>query len=145
MIVSYPYNHTAKKLLTLPIENEAANFYMMLLDGTQVFDPAATSLDATGEVFGNGWPENGANLASIAVLTVNGNEAIIDCDDVSVAALGGAITATHAIIYVDEGGLGTTLSPLWYVDFGGQVGAPDGEPLTIAIHANGLLSGAFTA
>lgn len=145
MIVSVPYNHTAKKLLTLPIESEAANFYMMLLDGTQVFDPAATSLDATGEVFGNGWPENGVNLTNLVISTINTNEASIDCDDISVLASGGAIAASHAIVYLDEGGLGTTLTPLWFIDFGGQIGAPDGETLVIAIHANGLLSGAFTA
>ena len=145
MITSTPYYHTAKKLLELSLADNSTNFYMLLHDGTRAFNPSDIVLNATGEVFGNGWPENGVNLTNLVISTVNTNEAMIDCDDITTTASGGVIQATHAIIYLDEGGLGTTLTPLWSIDFGGQVGAPDGEPLVIAIHANGLLSGAFTA
>ena len=145
MITSAPYHHTAKKLLALSLVDNSTNFYMLLHDGTRAFTPSDTSLDTTGEVFGNGWPENGVNLTNLAISTTNTDEAMIDCDDITVTASGGNIQATHAIIYLDEGGLGTTLTPLWSIDFGGQIGAPDGEPLVIAIHANGLLSGVFTA
>ena len=145
MITSTPYYRTARKLLELSLADNSTNFYMLLHDGTRVFTPADTALNATGEVFGNGWPENGVNLTNLAISTTNTNEAMIDCDDITVTASGGAIEATHAIIYLDEGGVGSTLTPLWFIDFGGQIGAPDGDVLTIAIHANGLLSGAFTA
>ena len=145
MIISTPYYHTARKLLEIGLADNSTNFYMLLHDGTRLPTLTDTALDATGEVFGNGWPENGVNLTNLTITTTNTDEAFIDCDDISVIASGGVIAATHAIVYLDEGGLGTTLTPLWSIDFGGQIGAPDGETLVIAIHANGLLSGAFTA
>lgn len=144
-----PYNHTAKKLFDLSMVDEAANFYVMLVDGTTAFDATHTTIAAAtdsgaDEVSGNGWTAGGENLANVAVTTVTTNDTKIDCDDVAVTATGGAISATDAIIYVDEGGAGTTKSPLWYIDFDGTITAPDGATFNLVIDSDGLLGGVFS-
>jgi hypothetical protein len=138
------YNHTAKKLLDLSMVDEAANFYVMLLDNTTEFSAAHTTVAAASdsgndEVDGNGWTTGGENLENVAVTTVDTNDAMIDCDNVSVTATGGAIgPASAAIVYVDEGNAGTTLSPLFHVLFDSARTATEGNPFNVNIHANGL-------
>lgn len=144
-----PYNHTAKKLLDLSLVDEAANVYVMLVDGTTAFDASHTTLDqatdsGADEVSGYGWTAGGENLANVAVTTVTTNDTKLDCDDVSVTATGGSISATDAIIYVDEGGAGTTKSPLWFIDFDGTIVAPDGATFALVIDGDGLLSSVFS-
>lgn len=144
-----PYNHTAKKLLDLSMVDEAENFYLMLVNGDTAFNAEHVTLSAAtdsgfDEVSGNGWPAGGENLVNVAVTTVTTNDAKLDCDDVSVTAEGGAITAPDAIIYVDEGGLGTTKSPMWYIDFDGTMTAPDGAAFNLVINSDGLFSGVFS-
>lgn len=86
------------------------------------------------EVNTNGWTPGGPTLANVAVTTVNTNDAMLDADDVSVTASGGAIgPATAATIYDD-----TTRKPLAYVDFGGSKTADNGTPFILAWSANGL-------
>ena len=138
------YNHTTKKLLDLSMVDEAANFYLELLDGTTAFDATHTTkdeVDDTGadEIDGSGWPTGGVNLANVAVTVVDTSTARLDADDVSVTASGGNITgAFGAVVYVNEGDADTTYSPLWHVDFGEEKGAVSGDPFSIAINPAGL-------
>jgi hypothetical protein len=137
------YNHTRKKLFDLSMVDEASNFYLMLVDGTTAFDATHTTLAAAtdseaDEIDGNGWTTGGENLASVAVSIVDTNGAMIDCADVTVTASGGSIAAEYAIIYVDEGGAGTTKTPLWFYDFGETITANAGTDFEAPINANGL-------
>lgn len=138
------YNHTARKLLALSITNEAANFYCELLNSSASFSATHTTkaqVDNSGayEVSGNGWPAGGQPLASVAVTTVTTNDAMIDAADISVTATGGAIgPASAALIYVNEGNAGTTLTPLWFVNFGESKTAPVGTVFPVVINASGL-------
>jgi hypothetical protein len=140
------YNHTAQKLRDLSFTAEAANFYFELVNGTTPFDATHTTkaqVDNSGadEVSGNGWTAGGENLTSVDVTIVNTNDAMIDAADIVVTATGGSISATDGFIYVDEGGLGSTLTPLWYYDFGETLTATDGNNFTVAFNANGISRG----
>jgi hypothetical protein len=137
------YNHTRQKLFDLSLTDEAANFYLMLIDGTTAFSAAHTTLAAAtdseaDEIDGNGWTTGGENLASVDVTIVDTNGAMIDCANIAVTASGGNIAAQYAIIYVDEGGAGTTKTPLWHYDFGETITANAGTDFEVAINANGL-------
>lgn len=138
-----PYNHTALQLLDNALSTEAPNFYLALSDGTTAFDAAHTSLSETlgggvDEVYSNGWPQGGVQLAGFSVATTGTTNATIDADDITVAATGGAISATHAVIYLDVGGAGTTMVPLWHISFGEQITAPDGVDFQVVWDAAGI-------
>jgi len=137
------YNHTWQWLTQHSLDDESANLYVMLVDGTTAFSAAHTTLAAAtdsgaDEIDGNGWTEGGEPLADVAVTIVNTDEAMIDCDDVSVTASGGSIAAPAAIIYCDEGGLGTTKTPLWHYDFGETITANAGTDFEVKINVLGL-------
>jgi hypothetical protein len=148
-ITRTPYNHTAKLLLDLSLTDEAANFYFMLVDDTTAFDATHTTLAAAtdsgaDEVSGNGWTVGGENLANLDVTTVDTNDAMIDCDNISVTASGGSISAPRGIIYVDVGGLGTTEYPLWDIDFGETKTATEGNSFQVTLDANGLTRAVYS-
>jgi hypothetical protein len=140
------YNHTRKKLWDLSLVDEAGNFYVMLLDGTTAFSAAHTTVDQasdTGadEVDGNGWDAGGESIADLAVSIVSTSGAKIDATDISVTATGGDIgPASAALIYVDEGGLGSTKTPLFHLAFDPAKTAALGDPFTIQWDAAGIAS-----
>jgi hypothetical protein len=118
----------------------------MLLDGTTAFNAthttvAAASDTANDEVDGNGWTTGGEPIADLAVTVVSTSGAMIDATDISVTATGGDIgPASAALIYVDEGGLGTTLTPLFHVAFDAPKTALSGFPFLIVWNASGIAS-----
>ena len=138
------YNHTAEKLLKLSLTSEAANFYLELLSGDASFTASHTTksqVDNAGgyEVYGNGWTQGGENLASVTVSTVTTNDGMIDAADVTVTATGGSIgPADAALVYVDEGGAGTTKTPLWFIDFGESKTATTGNVFPVIWNASGI-------
>jgi len=138
------YNHTSKKLLQLSMVDEAANFYVELLDATATFvatETTKTAVDNAGakEVYDNGWTQGGENLTNVAVTTVNTDDAMIDADNIVVTATGGSIgPASAALIYVNEGAGGVTYSPLWYVTFDAAKTATVGNDFSFTINASGL-------
>jgi hypothetical protein len=137
------YNHTRKKLFDLSLVDEAANFKLVLIDGSTAFSAAHTTLaqatdSGADEIHGNGWQEGGQALASVAVSIVATNGAMIDCADIAVAASEGNISARYGVIRVDEGGAGTTLTPLWWIDFGEVITANPGTDFEVEINAEGL-------
>jgi len=137
------YNHTWQWLTLRSLADEADNLYFMLVDGTTAFSATHTTLAAAtdagaDEIDGNGWTEGGEPLANVAVTIVETNETMIDCDDVGVTAVGGSIAAPAGIIYCNEGGAGTTKTPLWHYDFGETITAVAGVDFEITIPADGL-------
>ena len=141
--VSY-YNHTLTKIQNLDIDANASNFYVELLDSNASFtatDAAKTDVDNAGayEVSGNGWTAGGENLASVTATTVNTDETKFDAADVVVTASSGNIgPADAALLYVDEGASGTTLTPLLYIDFGASRTALDGNDFSLLWDADGI-------
>lgn len=137
------YNHTFQWLTEHSLSAEAANFKVMLIDGTTAFDATHTTIAAAtdaaaDEVSGNGWTAGGEALANLAVTVVDTNDAMVDCDDVTVTASGGSIAAPACLIYCDEGGLGTTKTPLWHYAFGETITANAGTDFEVKINVLGL-------
>lgn len=141
-----PYNHTAAKLQTLDIDANAANFKVELLNDSASFTgshTAKSSVDNSGayEVYGNGWAQGGEALASVTVTTVNTNASMFDAADLSITATGGAIgPAYKALLYVDEGGAGTTKTPLFFIAFGESKTASEGNTFNINWNASGIFT-----
>ena len=138
------YNHTAKKLLDLSLVDEAENFYLELLTGDASFLASHTTqaqVDNSGghEVYGNGWTQGGENLSNVAGTTTTTNDAMLDASDVEVTATGGSVgPADAALVYVDEGGAGTVLTPLWFIDFGESKTATVGNVFPVIWNASGI-------
>lgn len=141
------YNHTAKKLLDLSVYDNRDNFRLVLLSDN-VFDASHTSQDQAtnfdARTFsGNGWAAAGEPLTGLAVTTVTTNDAKIDANDITVSAVGGSIVAKAGVIVVDEGGVGTTISPLWFIDFGETITATDGADFQVVFHSEGICRALF--
>lgn len=135
------YNHVAKLVL-----NKELNFSTLkaeLLSGSASFNATHTTksqVDNAGayEVSGFGWPAGGPTLANVTVSIVTTNDAMLDCDDVSVNMSGGSLIAPYCLFYD-----ATTNKPIAFVDFGASLQASDGTPFIIRIPAGGLLSNQY--
>lgn len=136
-----PYNHTRK--LFANGEVDLTTLRLMLLNNHS-FD--ATDDDVSGdgidndEVDGSGWDTGGEAIGSAAVTVVNTSEAMLDGDDISVQASGGAIgPADGAVIIADDFTSPTPVArPLFYIDFGEEQTAGEGTPFIVTWHANGI-------
>lgn len=133
------YNHTTKKQLNK--ELTPASFKVMLLKAAASFTAANTTLtqvtnSGANEVSGGGWPVGGVALANAAVTTVETNGAMLDADDISVEAVGGAIGPATALVIYDDAD--PSKAPLWYVDFDGSQTAGEGTPFKITFSASGI-------
>lgn len=141
----HEYNHTKSKLLGLGVTPQASNFYLELLSSSASFDATHTTkaaVDNSGsyEVYGNGWTQGGENLASVAVSIVETSKAMLDAADVDVEATGGAIgPASFALVWLDEGGAGTTKTPLWLYEFDDPITAAQGDFFLHRWSASGIL------
>lgn len=131
------YNHTIKLLLNQEVD--LANLKAMLLDSNAVF--TATDVDTTDvltgaatEVSGNGWDAGGEVIGSVAVTTVDTNDAMIDAADLSITATGADIGPASAALIYDA----TNDLALWYVDFGGSETAGVGTDFKITWNASGI-------
>ena len=143
-VTASKYNHTDERVADLSVGDEASNWYVELTDGTTAFNATHTTLaqaDDSGadEIDGNGWTTGGENLTSVAATVVNTSYMKITADNVSVTASGGSIAAAAAVVYVDEGGLGTTKTPMVHIDFGETITANDGTPFVITWNASGII------
>lgn len=134
------YNHALKKFLNK--ETDYSTLKVMLLNNSASFTAGNTQLTqvtnaGAHEVSGNGWTAGGETLANVSITVVNTNGAMIDADDVEVAASGGAIgPAYKAVIYDDTD---ADDSPLFFIDFGEAKQADEGTPFKIAINASGVM------
>ena len=138
------YNHTTRLLGSLDLDN----LRCMLLDDTASFVASHTTLtDVAGamhakEVSGNGWTTGGEFLANVEWKTVTTNDAILDCDDISVVATGGIIGPAYAAVYYDD--THPDDAPLVYIDFGEAVDAGEATPFFITISPNGIIRTDYT-
>lgn len=144
------YNHTLK--LWLNGEIDMANLKAMLLSDDATFDATDTDIDdvagaLTGspaeranELYGNGWTQGGQTLDNVAVTIVDTDGAMIDCDDETVTATGGAIPPSggaYKTVVLDA----TSGKPLWFYTHNvtGGESAGEGTEFKILPNGNGLL------
>lgn len=138
------YNHTTRLLGSLDLDN----LRVMLLDNTASFVASHTTLnDVAGaahakEVSGNGWTAGGEFLANVEWKTVTTNDAILDCDDISVVATGGVIGPAYAAVYYDDSHPDD--APFAYLDFGEAVDAGAATAFLITISPNGIIRSDYT-
>lgn len=127
------YNHTRK--LFANGEVDLSNLTVMLRTAATTFNPAHTGVGqlSGAEVYGNGWPAGGAQIANASITIVNTNEARLDGDNISVTATGGSIGPASSAVVVD----GTT--PLLFIDFDGPQQAGETTPFNINWHQNGIV------
>ncbi len=104
--------------------------------GSQSGTHTAASIGAN-EVSGNGWDKGGEVLDNVAVTTVDTSGAMIDADDETVTATGGAIGAAYKTLIYDA----TNLFPLWFYTHNVIGGESAGEGTEFKILPNG--SGLF--
>jgi hypothetical protein len=141
----FEYNHTAAKILEIPFTEDASNFRIALLKAETIFDARHTHLNqvtgyGTNEVWGYGWPQGGAALINARIETYNTNRARFKADNVSHVIDGGSIIAYFAVIYCNERGAGSALSPLWWISFDGLRYADRVTPFEMTFSDNGLVS-----
>ena len=135
------YNNTLKRLVNKEVTYTTLK--VMLLNDSAAFDATDTVITGpagaanANEVSGNGWTVGGETLANVAVTVIDIDGAMIDADDITVTASGGAIGPAYAAVIYDD--TDTDDAPLWYVDFGGQQEAGDGTPFKVTINANGII------
>ena len=131
------YNQTASLVMQGKLAT-SNTFKVMLLDSDATFNPAHTKFTdvSSDEVSGNGWTAGGETLANAGITIVTTDDAKFDADDVSVVATPAAITASAAVIGVDDGAGGYDL--LAFVDFGVEQTAEAGNVFSIIWDANGI-------
>jgi len=126
------YNHTRK--LFANGEVNVSNLKVMLVNA-YTFSATQTTLTnvTAAQVSGNGWAAGGEAVASAAV-TVEGANAKLDGDDISVTASGGEIGAATALVVVDA----TSSKPLFHFEFPSSQTAGEGTPFNINWNVAGI-------
>ena len=139
------YNSATKRLVNKEVTYTTLK--LMLLDNTASFTAANSTLDSVAgalsgtrpkEVYGNGWTQGGMTLANVAVTTVTTNDAMLDADDVTVTATGGAIGPAYAAVLYDD--TDSNKGPLAYIDFGQAQTAGQDTDFKVVWNASGLIS-----
>lgn len=141
------YDQTAK--LFANGEVSMADLKFMLLSSGASFDATDADIDdvagtpgptRANEVFGNGWTEDGEDLASAAVTVVTTNDAKLDANDIEVTATGGAIGPTdYGVIYDSDSG-----NVLVFVDFDGSKEAGETTDFKVIWNASGIVTWTYT-
>lgn len=132
------YNHTAKRFAEG--SNGPSDTYKLKLLTAATFNPADTTLTATGgteTAEANGYTAGGQALTSVAITTVNTNDAAFDAADVTWSATTGSIEASFAILYNDTD---TNDPPVAFLDFGGVQQASAGTDFRVIWNAGGILT-----
>ncbi len=138
------YNNATKRLVNKEVT--FTTLKLMLLSNLASFTASHTTLDQVAgagptranEVYGNGWTQGGMTLASVAVTTVTTNDAMLDANDVTVTATGGAIGPAYAAVLYDD--TDSNKAPLLYVDFGQAQTAGQDTDFKVVWNASGLIS-----
>lgn len=134
------YNHTLKKLLNKEVDYTALK--LMLLNDDAAFNASHTTLAGpagsanANQVSGNGWTAGGETLGSVAITIVDTDGAMLDANDVSVEASGGAIGPAYAAVIYDD--TDSNDAPLWFIDLGGAQTAGVGTEFKVTFDANGI-------
>ena len=126
------YNHTRK--LFANGEVTLTNLKVVLVNA-YTFSATQTNLTnvTAAQVSGNGWAAGGQPIASAAI-TVEGANAKLDGNDISVTAAGGEIGAATALVVVDA----TSSKPLFHFAFPSSQTAGEGTPFNINWNAAGI-------
>lgn len=138
------YNGFSEYLGDGTIDMDNDTFKMQL--HTSTYTPAVTHdvlTDLTNEVAnGNGYTTGGVTLSGVT-WTRSTTTVTFDATDAQWTASGGSIVARYAVIY-DDTPSGTPTDPLVAYslldDTPADVTVADGNTLTIAFHANGILT-----
>lgn len=138
-VTAVAFNEFAKSIGDdrIDMDNATANiFKVMLVDGYTIDqnDLVYTDVSASELATANGYTAGGQGLANI---TFTRSSAIVtfDADDSVWSASGGAIAATGAIVYYDNG----TKPLMCYINFGATASAGDGTQFKITWSANGII------
>jgi len=128
-VTVYTYNHTASMIGMghVPLDS-----WVVMLCTSLTFNATHTSLISvvrTEVASGTGYVTNGQYLNNPTATIVTTDDAVIDADDVVWTAVGGSISASHALIYSTSGFVGDV--PLFALDLGGMVTATSGNNLSI--------------
>jgi len=126
------YNHTRK--LFANGEVNVSNLKVVLVNA-YTFSATETNLTnvAAAQISGNGWAVGGQPIVSAAI-TVDGADAKLDGNDISVTAVGGEIGAATALVIVDA----TSSKPLFHFAFPSSQTAGEGTPFNINWNAAGI-------
>jgi hypothetical protein len=138
------YNHVPKLFANGDITKTTLK--VELLSNTATFTAthtAKTSVDNGGsyEVYGNGWPQGGPTIGSVAVTQVAISDGTVDDakiagNDVIVTATGGLIGPAYKALIYDA----TSNYPIIFVDFGGGQSAGDTTDFKVRFNALGFIN-----
>lgn len=133
------YNGAIEYYVEKGLEN--LTLKLMLLNSSATFVATHTALTqvtnaGANEVHGNGWAQGGVTLSNVSVSIVDTNGAIIDADDISVKASGGAIGPASAYVIFDDAHANKI--PLWFFEFDDTQTAGDDTEMKITFSANGI-------
>jgi hypothetical protein len=100
-------------------------------------DTTLAGVTKTEVANGNGYTTGGEALSNVEVTTVDTNGAKFDANDVTWSAVGGPITASHAILY---NGTDADDPPVAFIDFDGSESAGDGTDFLVVWNASGIFT-----
>lgn len=144
------YNHTTSLVAGQSIDK--ANLKAMLLTSLASFDATHTTVDAvagalTGspaarvnEFYGNGWPQGGSLVGSVASSTITTNDAKLSGAQISVTAAGGDIGPCRYVLLYDA----TNSKPLILYDLGQDEHAGDTTDFKFTFDLTGGSDAIFT-
>jgi hypothetical protein len=132
---------------THDLDNAALGYKMALFLSTSNCDTLSVGTGVYGDLTNEHANANGYTTGGIALTgetwTHSGGTATFDCDNVVWTASGGSIVARFAVIYVDAT-VNSIVKPLLCVSLldttPANVTATDGNTLTVAINASGVLT-----
>lgn len=141
------YNHTSALVAGQAVA--LSTLKVMLLKSTASFTASHTTVDAVAgaasphrahEFYGNGWPEGGKTVASVAASTITTNDARVSGDQVSQTASGGNIGPCRYVLLYDA----TSSKPLILYDLGQDEYAGDSTDFKLTFDLTGTPGTIFT-
>ena len=132
------YNHTRSRFASGA--NAVADTYRLILCTAATFNAADTTLAGityTEVTNANGYTTNGQALANVVVSIVSTSNARFDADDVSWAATGAGISASHGLLV---NATDVNSPPVAFIDLEGTQTAAAGTNFLIRWNAGGIIS-----
>lgn len=149
-VTANTYNHTASLIAGQGINK--VNLKAMLLTSSASFTATNTTVDSvagalTGspaaranEFYGNGWPQGGPTVGSVAASTITTNDAKLSAAQISVTASGGQIGDARYVLLYDA----TSSKPLILYDLGQNEHAGDTTDFKFTFDLTGGSDAIFT-
>ena len=128
----YFYDHTRKLFANGEINVETLKVILVRKHEAYLNDVGLTRINRD-EVSGNGWPMGGAQIENCFIEISKDDEATLRGEDIQVTAVAGSIGPTDsAVIAADE-------VPLFFITFGEDKIASEGNSFTINWNSNGIM------